>query len=522
MRKALSYSLLLLLAAVASCSKALEIDLEPLDDALSQRNEYKENFEYAIHKLRSERPKNQLDLYEYNSAMAFAFQQHSYDSSLAYHSKNILLAQKLKNDDLLNEARINIARLHVGAGYYQEANDMLALLPDSLNSNLSVRKDYAYLMLYREMRNYAPNEESRTRYTERFRNGCLDIVERLQPNSWDEKYIKWEIARNADNKKAAIECAKELHSVSTLGTKGYTNACYYQYLSFLSAGNFSEAYSSLVEAAVNDVEAYFTDHISLDCIIDILYEKYQAESREDCLNKAISYAINYNLPDAITYNGRLRPWTQSTTLLRLEKAHMALSKKHDAQKSRNILFLCAAMTLLVIIVIVLLIVRKDLVNSRNELRAANKTKEKYIKQFLCMLSQDRLQFTHYRNKVSIYIRRGKSEQLLQEIEKSNRNAEDLLSFYKVFDAAFLELYPGFVERVNSLLRLGEEIVPENENSLTSELRVYALVMLGISNSKEISEILGYSLNTVYNLKASMRNKYIGKREEFDAAICNGV
>jgi DNA-binding NarL/FixJ family response regulator len=90
----------------------------------------------------------------------------------------------------------------------------------------------------------------------------------------------------------------------------------------------------------------------------------------------------------------------------------------------------------------------------------------------------------------------------------------------MFDETFINLYPDFVEKFNALLSDGEEIKPKDDDILTPELRVFALIKLGIVESSKIASLLHYSANTVYNYRAKIKNKALGDREHFEEAVQN--
>lgn len=96
--------------------------------------------------------------------------------------------------------------------------------------------------------------------------------------------------------------------------------------------------------------------------------------------------------------------------------------------------------------------------------------------------------------------------------------QEMKNFYEKFDAIFLSIYPNFVQEFNELLLDEEKIVPKNSNTLTSELRVFALVRLGISDSGKIAEFLNYSPQTVYNYNQRIKKKIAVDKDVFDEAI----
>lgn len=96
--------------------------------------------------------------------------------------------------------------------------------------------------------------------------------------------------------------------------------------------------------------------------------------------------------------------------------------------------------------------------------------------------------------------------------------DDLKAFYEQFDKTFLSLFPTFVEDFNHLLLPEEAIVPKRVGSLNTELRIFALIRLGITDSDSIAKFLRYSLTTIYNYRTKVRNKAAGDRGRLEAEV----
>lgn len=82
----------------------------------------------------------------------------------------------------------------------------------------------------------------------------------------------------------------------------------------------------------------------------------------------------------------------------------------------------------------------------------------------------------------------------------------------------MHLFPNFVGKFNDLLQENEQILPKKGELLNTELRIFALIRLGIEDSSQIAEFLRYSVNTIYNYRAKVRNKARGSREDFDDLV----
>ena len=153
-----------------------------------------------------------------------------------------------------------------------------------------------------------------------------------------------------------------------------------------------------------------------------------------------------------------------------------------------------------------------------ELSRADRVKESYITDFLRRFS-DNVSFVQGEdNRVRNLLKQGKADLLLKELSLSARSEKLLKEFYRTFDQTFLQaICPDFVERFNELLREDARFSPK-PGSLTTELRIFALIRLGVDDSREIAELLHYSPSTIYNYKVSVKNAALGDRERFEERV----
>ena len=83
-------------------------------------------------------------------------------------------------------------------------------------------------------------------------------------------------------------------------------------------------------------------------------------------------------------------------------------------------------------------------------------------------------------------------------------------FFRVFDTAFLHIYPDFVNRVNELMQDGQKLEPDAPDALSTDLRILAFMRLGMRDSSQIAQMMGYSVNTLYAYRTRLRNQAISK------------
>ena len=123
----------------------------------------------------------------------------------------------------------------------------------------------------------------------------------------------------------------------------------------------------------------------------------------------------------------------------------------------------------------------------------------------------------YQTLVKRKIKANQAQELLQTISSARISEEDAATFLNRFDKAFLELYPTFIEEFNALLTEEARIQPKTPSTLTTELRTFALIRLGVKNTTDIAGLLFLSTQTIYNCRSVIKNKAINK-ESFDGDI----
>ena len=155
--------------------------------------------------------------------------------------------------------------------------------------------------------------------------------------------------------------------------------------------------------------------------------------------------------------------------------------------------------------------------AHDKLREAGQIKENYITRFLGDLSAHVATMRQEENRYRKLLKQGRAEDLLHSLSQSSRADDALENFYQIFDKTFLDLYPHFVESFNALLRPEARIELKKEGQLTTELRIFALIRLGIDDSKEIARMLHYSLSTIYNYKVSVKNGALD-RDSFEQKV----
>ena len=152
------------------------------------------------------------------------------------------------------------------------------------------------------------------------------------------------------------------------------------------------------------------------------------------------------------------------------------------------------------------------------LSEANYIKEEYIGRYMdqCSTYLDKMDL--YRRSLNKIAAAGRVEELYKAIKSSQFLEEELKDFYANFDMTFLQLFPNFVEALNELLLPEEQIVLKPDELLNTELRIFALIRLGIKDSSQIAELLHYSVNTIYNYRSRVKTKARVSRDDFEDLV----
>jgi DNA gyrase/topoisomerase IV subunit A len=152
------------------------------------------------------------------------------------------------------------------------------------------------------------------------------------------------------------------------------------------------------------------------------------------------------------------------------------------------------------------------------LEESNQIKEEYISQFFDLCSTYINKMEDYRKMLNRKALNNEHKELFNLLKSNTLVEDELKQLYETFDIIFLNLYPTFIEDFYSLIVSEEQTLPKQEKILNTELRIFALIRLGITDSVKIAGFLRYSLSTIYNYRTKMRNKAIGSRDKFEEMV----
>lgn len=288
-------------------------------------------------------------------------------------------------------------------------------------------------------------------------------------------------------------------------------------------------------SAISDIKSVIKENAAMRALAIVCFETNDIE-------RAYKY-VQQSMEDAVFSNARLRTMEVSQVFPIIEKSYQ---NKLEKQKDRLFyMLICIGLLsfFLVIAIIYVYIQLNKLAKARQslytvneqlhfvnnhlqesnikmleinkELYETNLLKETYISQFLDICSIYINKLEKFQNTLNKKAMEHKLEELYKLLKSKDMIEGELKELYDLFDNIFLHLYPNFVEEFNNLLLEDERVIIKPTEILTPELRIFALIRLGISDSSKIASFLRYSPTTIYNYRTRVRNKSAVPREEFE-------
>lgn len=502
-----------------SCSRAETALYHKLDDALKNKVYYENTFNGRVEVLRRVLAKQQTpqQQYEIIKSIANEFKSNSFDSTVHYLQRNKRLAELCASEEMTVESDLMLAEEYALAGYHIEASGVIGKYSYS-SVPVSLRQLYFHVVhaLAGEMLGYSKSDEVYQEMKAR-RDAARDsLLSILPPDSYEWLFLKQQEIVSGDQDSLKQEYCRKMLGKTTENSHEYAKASYFYAMSFPEEDPRRTEW--LINSATADIMSGTKDYESLNKIARDLFAR-------GSIGRSFRYEADHCMPDALYFNGKLRSWQIAQFFPLLEKAY-----EQEMARQRHMLWMLILLALGMLAVLAFLLmlifrrqkalreVNRELMDLNSRIQEADKVKQEYIASFLSILSENISESRQYKNHVLKYIRRGNERFLAEEIESLPPIDEDIQNFYKMFDRTFANLYPNFLDKFNGLLADGEAIMPKDGDILTPELRVFALIKLGITDSSRIASLLHYSANTIYNYKAKIKKKARGDRDKFEEEV----
>lgn len=475
------------------------------------------------------------------------------DSAMKYVDRNIQIATELKKKDWQDEWLINRSFMFAATGLLKEAGEVLEKVDStSLSDGLKLSYYYQRSYLYSHLGQYMGDQKQvNNKYYNEFENANKHMLALVRPK--DPLYW-WCVAScnelsPEDSLFSALEnvVLSSHHNTRLDAMNAYGLSNMYKRI-----GDKEKTMIYLIYSAMADLRVCNRDIASLQELSSLLYDAGD-------IDRAYAY-MNYCLKAALLYPNRVRIINISTEL---DKIYANYQQRDIRWRNslQNYLYVVTFFSIILVLALIglyrqtkkmrksrteldsvnhslnqhvvelsqmykqLALANQELQNLNELLRSANQklqesndVKEEYIGYVFSICSNYISKLDEYRKNINRKLKTGQFEEARQLTDNSSLTQNELKDFYANFDAIFLRVYPDFVADLNSLLRPEEQILLKDASELNTEVRIYALVRLGINDSVKIADFLHCSPQTVYNHRLRMRNKAIIPKDKFAEAV----
>lgn len=523
--------------------------LHCIDEAIDNSSLYVGKKEQQIAKLKADLSKaeNPYKQYQVSFELYEEYAPFINDSAIYYLNHCIRIARNMGGQNaFVQKCQALIALRCSNTGMFMESLSTLNNIDASqLDKDVLGIYYQAYAHVYGEIAYYsnlatikAQNEQMAAKYRQ------LMFATLSHTDNATFQYRQLD-ALNANHGKEALRINDEWMKHTEKGSHPYALVTLYRYLAYKLENDSIRMMYWLAESVLSDIKNGVMDQGSMWELANQLMVTHDVD-------RAYKY-INYNCTCAGRFGSRQRLAQIAPLLADIAK----LYKKENDQYNKRQTITITIISLLAIILLFavfyisrqrhkLTITRDDLAKSNlqlselnkrlkslnvqlsstntqlssvnKELTDANRVKEEYVGRFMRLCSLYISKLDTLRKKVNKKVKTKQYAELYEMTRPQDFREEELEEFYANFDSAFLHLFPNFIESFNALLRPEERIEQPEKDKLTTPIRIFALIRLGINDSSKIAKFLHYSVNTIYNYRAHIKKGAINSRESFEEEV----
>lgn len=540
MTRFLTLTIILLFPILSIGQNNFDFLLKELDKTVDNYQQYSDKKEDKINKLKELLQYTSTDLqkYEIGQKLFEEYKLYQSDSALAYARNNFQIAGTLKDINKINSAKLNLTSIMGTLGMYKEATDVLHKI--NIKSLANLKSDFYRVntTIYGSMSDYAASPQEKRKY---------DLLNKQYRDSTMQSYSSQSNLRFIDQTSKLIQNQKFDQTLDLLLghfpkiAKDNPEQAVVAYLisqSYKGKNDLNQEKKWLAISAISDLQLAKKEYISLRSLAFILYENGD-------IDRSYKY-MKRSLEDAVFCNARLRTYEISRMMPIINEAYQ---KQNETNRFQLILFLISASILSLFLMGALFMLFKQmkklsaakqeisLANSQlselnaelnvfneklnetnNTLSETNLVKEIYIGRYMDQCSDYIGKLEGYRRKLNLMVTTGKMNDLVSAVKSKDFIENELATFYTNFDQTFLQLFPDFIKEFSALLIDDEATQLKEGELLNTELRIFALIRLGIKDSAKIAVFLRYSVSTIYNYRSQLKNKAAGPREEFEVKV----
>ena len=502
--------------------------LAQLKTELSRRKMYDDQKELRIKNLKSKLENtsktNYNAQYDLCGKLYEEYKVYQFDSAYVYTQKLLSLSKIKNNVPEQNDTRIKVAFLLLSSGMFKETFESLnqintRLLNDSSRLEYYSLKERAYSDLadYNSDKYYSPFDNAES---VKYLDSALALS---KPNSF-------EMLRNMGEKQIRLGQLQHPSPYYIRLLDHYKLTAHQRAMtatalsSFYSAPNQSdERIRLLAVGAINDIQASTKETLAIFRLGQELYLQGNVKDAYTFVQQA--------MVDAQFYGARLRKIEIGAVLPIIAAKKIILTEN---EKNKFLFYFLSIAVVAILISLVSFIVfiqlkrlkvKEKIIEEKNvllekindKLIEDTHIKEEYIGYFFNVISGYILKLEKLKRNVERKVSIKKYDDILLSVNEINIKKERETLFY-TFDHIFLKIFPNFISIFNSLLKKEDQIWPKDNEVLNTDLRIFALMRLGISDNETIANILEYSVNTIYVYKMRIKAKALVPSDQFDHII----
>ena len=512
-----------------------------LDQAIKERPIYMEQKELKLVELKRQLHRQIPDEERFAILGTLLDEYRSFNTDSALHmaEEREQIAIRLGNREYIDNARMNKADVLGMTGMYKEVMDLMRNIHiDRLPVDIHPYYYHIYRTVYGLMADYAVTAYEKKLYTEltdKYRDSLLLVNK-------DNLLIHTLIQSDQYNVRNEYDKAIRLLTDYLALQKDYEHdvaICAYTLSeSYRLKGDKEKEKEYLIVSAMADIKTAVREYISLRKLAVLLYQ-------EGDIERAYSY-VKICMEDAAACNARLRKLEILEIFPIINDAYQQKTEKQQEQMKWALVSISLLSLFLLLAIFYVYKQMKKVAAARREVIDANKRlkelndelhlsnaqlkeanhsiaensylKEEYIGRYMDQCSVYLEKMDNYRRSLGKIAATGNVEELYKNIKSSKFIEGELKEFYTNFDNTFLQLFPTFVEDFNALLADDEQISLKAGERMNTELRIFALIRLGITDSVKIAQFLRYSVTTIYNYRTKVRNKAAGDRDLLEQEV----
>ena len=512
-----------------------------LDQAIKERPIYMEQKELKLveRKRQLHRQIPDEERFAILGTLLDEYRSFNTDSALHMAEEREQIAIRLGNREYIDNARMNKADVLGMTGMYKEVMDLMRNIHiDRLPVDIHPYYYHIYRTVYGLMADYAVTAYEKKLYTEltdKYRDSLLLVNK-------DNLLIHTLIQSDQYNVRNEYDKAIRLLTDYLALQKDYEHdvaICAYTLSeSYRLKGDKEKEKEYLIVSAMADMKTAVREYISLRKLAVLLYQ-------EGDIERAYSY-VKICMEDAAACNARLRKLEILEIFPIINDAYQQKTEKQQEQMKWALVSISLLSLFLLLAIFYVYKQMKKVAAARREVIDANKRlkelndelhlsnaqlkeanhsiaensylKEEYIGRYMDQCSVYLEKMDNYRRSLGKIAATGNVEELYKNIKSSKFIEGELKEFYTNFDNTFLQLFPTFVEDFNALLADDEQISLKAGERMNTELRIFALIRLGITDSVKIAQFLRYSVTTIYNYRTKVRNKAAGDRDLLEQEV----